>query len=67
MVDRYEVIVGNVGTVYDGPEKMRAKENFRNYKKYSQEGRGRAANEEVTMMLNGEIVDSFDPKNEDNE
>lgn len=59
-VDTYEVIVGNVGTVYSGPNKADAETNYDHYVKQSMFGAGRAGNEPVTLMHNGDIVSEFE-------
>lgn len=53
--NRYEVVVGNVGTVYDGKSKRDATSIYRDYCNISDMGRGRAGNEAVTLLHNGEI------------
>ena len=51
----FEVIVGNIGTVYAGNNYMRAMCTFSEYRKQSKAGYGRAAGEPVTLFHNGEI------------
>lgn len=53
---RYEVIVGNVGTVYDGTGKTIAKTAYLRYVKVSLSGAGRAGGEGVVLMEDGEII-----------
>lgn len=50
----YEVIVGNVGTVYSGKSKRVADAKFDGYVAASNSGAGRAGDEDVTMMCNDE-------------
>ena len=50
----YEVIVGNVGTVYEGDSRYEANKAFNNYRESSRTTKGRAAGESVTMFLDGE-------------
>jgi hypothetical protein len=52
---QYEVIVGNIGTVYKGPSVVEARKMFDYYIEQSRGGYGRAAGESVTLLLNGEI------------
>lgn len=52
---RYVVIVGNIGKVYEGPRKTRAKETFFEYVKLSKHEYGRASGESV-IMLNGDFI-----------
>ncbi len=55
----YEVIVGNIGLVYDGMSKNRAEDTFDAYTTDSCLGIGRAAYETVTLMRDGEIIQEF--------
>lgn len=50
----YEVIVGNVGTVYNGLDYTEALRLYRVYVDMSGEKYGRAAGESVTLMVDGE-------------
>lgn len=52
---RYEVIVGNIGTVYDGPLFKEALTSYSEYKRQSKAHYGRAAGESVTLLKDGEI------------
>jgi hypothetical protein len=61
-MSNYRVIVGNVGTVYDGPELKQALVHFKECKEQSKTGYGRAAYEEVTLMEGEEIKAKFRPK-----
>ena len=51
-----QVIVGNIGTVYDGPYGVDADRAFHEYREQSRSGYGRAGGESVTLMCNGEIL-----------
>jgi hypothetical protein len=51
---KYQVIVGNVGTTYDGPSRILATAGYGEYKRQSQQGYGRVAGESVTLMRDGE-------------
>ena len=55
-MSQYQIIVGNVGTAYDGDDGAAADAIFREYVRASCDGIGRAAGESVTMMDGGEIV-----------
>lgn len=46
----YSVIVGSIGTVYDGPSLRQANAKYKEYVSQSKDGYGRAGHEEVTMM-----------------
>ncbi len=50
----FEVIVGNVGTVYSGYSRQEAERKYDTYAAISRSGVGRAGNEEVTLMVDGE-------------
>ena len=50
-----EIIVGNIGTVYAGPDSLEAHCVFLHYREQSQSMTGRAAGEPVTWIRNGEI------------
>ncbi len=50
----YEVIVSNIGTVYEGHDYKRACDVFFEYEVQSKDGYGRASGESVVMMLDGE-------------
>ncbi len=62
MVMSYQVIVGNIGTVYDGPELKKAIASFKRYMELSTIGGGRGGHEPVTLMKDGEIRKEFHPK-----
>ena len=53
-MNQYEVIVGNIGTVYQGSNEKQAKQRFNEYVKQSKRGFGRAGGESVTLMESGE-------------
>lgn len=52
----YAVIVGNIGTVYDGDSRDEATTSYTTYVKQSMDGIGRAAGEPVTLTRDGEII-----------
>jgi hypothetical protein len=52
----YEVVVGNIGSVYTGTRKADAMKHFREYKRQSETGYGRAADEEITLFADGELA-----------
>lgn len=51
---QFEVVVGNIGTVYRGPLLKQALEDYAEYKWQSVEGYGRAAGESVVILRDGE-------------
>ena len=67
MSDNYSVIVGNIGTVYRGPDRWEALENFVAYQRLSQSNSGRAGGETVTFMDNHEIIEQYVPPQVDEE
>ena len=54
--NQYEIVVGNIGTVYSGTNKSDASMTWIAYVDASESKSGRAAGEDVTMFKNGEIV-----------
>lgn len=58
----YEVFVGNVGVVYNGPDAKEAHRKFAEYVQQSKQKSGRASGERVVIFENNEIVNEFDPK-----
>jgi len=64
----FEVIVGNIGSVYLGKSMKKAKEHYLEYVSQSVSGYGRAGNEPVTLMNNDEpILEHYSPNDEDDE
>lgn len=59
MNPKFEVIVGNIGTVYSGNNYMQAQTKYSAYVKQSREEYGRAAGETVTLFHNGEIRSEY--------
>ena len=52
----YEVVVGNIGSVFAGSDPKKAVDVFKDYMKQSKEGYGRAAGEDVVLFEDGEII-----------
>jgi hypothetical protein len=52
----YEVIVGNIGTVYQGCSKSKAYALYLSYRHDFMQQYGRAAGEAVTLMIDGETA-----------
>lgn len=48
----YEVVVGNIGTVYRGTDKEEAEKMLAEYKQLSSKGYGKVGGEEVTLLAN---------------
>ena len=55
----YEVLVGNIGTVYSGGCHRFADEHFTEYVRQSKTGNGRAGGEDVTILRNGEPITEY--------
>lgn len=51
----HEVVVGNIGVIYNGPNGVMANSLFRLYRIKSERGEGRAAGESVTWLKDGEV------------
>ncbi len=56
----YEVVVGNIGTVYRGNSLREASRCHSEYVKQSKMSSGRASGEDVTMFCDSEICKSYD-------
>jgi len=54
---RYQVVVGNIGTVFDGNDAGSALDNYKDYVNMSERGEGRAAGEHVALIVDGEVAD----------
>lgn len=54
-MNKFQVVVGNIGHVFDGNNYMQARAKYSAYVKASRENCGRAAGEPVTLFHNGEI------------
>lgn len=53
---KFEVIVGNVGTVYNGTRRHEAMSAYASYRLKSEVGEGRAGNESVALLCNGHVI-----------
>ena len=62
---RYEVTVGNVGTVYTGDDKKKALKDYAAYVSISIKGTGRAGGESVYLLDDGELAQEFIGSNDD--
>jgi hypothetical protein len=59
----YEVIVGNVGSVYSGPDRDEAERRYEENVERSQSGLGFAGGETVVLMVDGEPEKEHVPSN----
>lgn len=55
----YQVIVGNIGTVYGGTDKEDAESNFNVYVEQSKSRSGRVGGEQVTLLKDGELAKEY--------
>jgi hypothetical protein len=60
-MSNYEVIVGNIGTVVETNNPIVARAAYGEYKRQSQSGYGRAANEPVVVLKDGEVDIEYNP------
>jgi hypothetical protein len=56
---QWEVIAGNVGTIYNGRSKRDALNMFRTYCRKSRISEGKVAGEDVTVFKDGEIFREY--------
>lgn len=56
---KYQVVVGNIGTVYDGDNKKKAYTLFKEYCSLSKDNYGRAAGEDVALFEDGHLEEDF--------
>lgn len=61
MTRKYEVIVGNIGTVFETDNKRAAQTVYEDYVERSKSNFGRGANQAVVMMFDGEIEAEYNP------
>jgi len=59
MRSEWAVIVGNIGTVYHGPDGAEALRRFAEYCDQSRDDYGRAGGETVVLMRDDEPVEEF--------
>ncbi len=67
MKTRYQVVVGNVGSVYDDYSIKIAAQTFEDYKEISKDGYGKAGNELVTLFAGNRILEEYIPSEQENE
>ena len=54
-MNKYQVIVGNIGSVYDGADKVIAFETWKEYVEQSQTRHMKASGESVVLIRDGEV------------
>jgi len=59
-IRNYEVVVGNIGRVWNGTDEARACACFDDYREQSRRGIGRAAGESVILFADGEPIAEHD-------
>lgn len=67
MARNYQVIVGNIGKVYDGGNEFEACKTFDEYALMSEQAIGSAAGEDVTLMMGDSILRELTGSNNSNE
>ena len=67
VVNQYQVVVGNIGTVYLGNNRKEAQKTFNEYKKMSKDNYGRAGMEEVSLFVNDEPEVHYHPPGKEEE
>lgn len=63
-MSRFEVIVGNIGSVFTGEHEGNARRLFNSWRKLSINGQGRAAGEPVYLLMDDELVKEHDRSND---
>jgi hypothetical protein len=58
----WEVIVGNIGTVFNGTDGAEAMRTYGRWKELSLANYGRCGNEEVTLFKNSEVIFNHFPQ-----
>lgn len=58
---QWQVVVGNVGTVFDGGNGFEARQEYAEYVAISKAPHGRASGEEVVLFRDGEIELEYQP------
>lgn len=58
-MSKYQIIVGNIGTVYSGENEKESLKIFREYVSQSLHGFAYAGNEDVVILCDGEILKEF--------
>lgn len=67
MKTQYEVIVGNIGTVFRGGNAAEARKTYAEYVCASEAPHGRASGETVTLFMNGDIHLEYEPSTDEKE
>ena len=62
MKNSFQVICGNIGTVYDGANGRDARRAFAEYVRQSKARCGRASGEQVALIRNGEVEKEYTPE-----
>lgn len=61
---KYQVIVGNIGTVTTVPSLAEAEGCYEKWVKISKAAYGRASGESVTLMVDGEPIKEHEPEDQ---
>ena len=65
-MDAYQVIVGNIGSVFIGENENKARQSFNECVKLSKNKYGRWAVEPVTLFKGDTIIKEYTPKGDEN-
>ena len=57
---KFQVIVGNLGTVYDGNDRAEAMRDYNESVKIFKQSASRVTGEPVTLMVNGEPEEEYE-------
>ena len=63
MKNQYDLVVGNVGTVYTGTNGFEAIRDYNEYVRLSKDNYGRVGGEDVTLFKNGEPYKEYYSRN----
>lgn len=61
----FEVVVGNIGKVWEGKSEAAATATYREYRHLSETGYGRCAGESVTLFWDNDILEEYTPANKE--
>jgi hypothetical protein len=64
-MSKYQIVVGNIGTVYDGNNWSHAYGDWRAYCDMVELPHGRSSGEAVALFIDGELEQQFIPTNYD--
>lgn len=62
MIDRFQIVVSNIGTVHSGMNRLDAEREYKECCEMVDKHYGRASGETVTFIMDGEIQYEHEPK-----